>query len=249
MSPSVTWLGHSTVLIELAGARLLTDPVLRPRLLHLRRVGAAVDPAHHSGLDAVLISHLHHDHLDVPSLRRLDRGDTRLVVPAGAGRFATRGGFDELTELAAGGSAEIGEARVLAVPAVHGGSRYPLGAKSEALGFVVEGDGLRVYFAGDTDLFDGMGELGPLDLALIPVWGWGPNLGSGHLDPERAADALALLGPRIAVPIHWGTFFPRFIRDRARRLTEPPREFARAAAQGAPEVEIRILAPGEELEL
>jgi L-ascorbate metabolism protein UlaG (beta-lactamase superfamily) len=249
MRPSVTWLGHSTVLIELAGVRLLTDPVLRRRLLHLRRVAAAVDPAHHSGLDAVLISHLHHDHLDLPSLRRLDRGRTRLVVPAGAGRLAAGQGFAELTELAAGETAEIGAARVEAVAAVHGGSRHPLGARAEALGFVVEGDGLRVYYAGDTDLFDGMGELGPLDLALIPVWGWGPKLGSGHLDPERAAAALALLRPRIAVPIHWGTFFPRLIRDRARRLTEPPQEFARAAARTAPEVDVRVLATGDALEL
>ena len=249
MTRRVTWLGHSTVLIELGGARLLTDPVLRGRLLHLRRVAAAVDEAHQRDLDAVLISHVHHDHLDLPSLRRLERGRTRLVVPAGAARHAAGEGFAAVTELAVGGTAEIGDAHVRAVPAVHGGSRHPLAAEVETLGFVVEGDGLRVYFAGDTDLFDEMGELGPLDVALIPVWGWGPKLGSGHLDPERAAAALALLRPRVAVPIHWGTFFPRILRDRARRLTEPPHEFARAAARAAPGVDVRVLAPGDALEL
>ncbi len=249
MTRRVTWLGHSTVLIELGGARILTDPVLRERMLHLRRVGGPVDRAHHDELDAVLISHVHHDHLDLPSLRLLDREHTRLVVPVGAGRLAAKEGFAALTELAPGGTTEIDGAHVRAVPAVHGGSRGPLGVKAETLGFVVEGDGLRVYFAGDTDLFDEMAELGALDLALIPVWGWGPKLGAGHLDPERAAEAIALIEPRIAIPIHWGTFFPRFHRDRARRLIEPPREFASAAARVAPTVDVRVLAPGDALDL
>ena len=114
---------------------------------------------------------------------------------------------------------------------------------------MVEADGRRVYFAGDTDLFDGMTELGELDLALIPVWGWGPRLGAGHLDPERAAEALALIEPRIAVPIHWGTLFPRINRDRNDRLTAPPHEFAATAARVAPAVDIRILSPGDALDL
>ncbi len=249
MTRRVTWLGHSTVLIELGGTRILTDPVLRGRLLHLRRVAAAVDPAHHGELDAVLVSHVHHDHLDFPSLRMLERARTRLVVPLGAGRLVAGQGFATLSELVPGGTTEVDGTHVHAVPAVHGGSRFPLGAKAETLGYIVEGDGLRVYFAGDTDLFDGMGELGALDLALIPVWGWGPKLGTGHLNPERAAEAIALLEPRVAVPIHWGTFFPRLHRDRARRLTDPPHEFARAAARVAPAVDVRILTPGDALDL
>jgi L-ascorbate metabolism protein UlaG (beta-lactamase superfamily) len=249
MRPRVTWLGHSTVLIELAGARLLTDPVLRSRLLHLRRVVPDVDPAHHAALDAVLLSHLHYDHLDTPSLRLLDRDGVRLVVPAGAGRLVTKEGFAELTELARGDATQVAGVRVEAVPAVHDGRRMPFGAKVETLGFVAEADGVRIYFAGDTDLFDGMAEIPDLDLALIPVWGWGPTLGAGHLDPERAAEALTLLRPRLAVPIHWGTFFPVVRRDRTRRLTDPPREFERAAAKLAPGVVIRVLEPGEAIDL
>ena len=249
MTRRVTWLGHSTVLIEVGGARLLTDPVLRTRLLHLRRVVPSVDPAHHSGLDAVLLSHLHHDHLHAPSLRTLDRSAVRLVVPAGTGRLGARQGFAETIELAPGEATRVGGVRVKAVPAVHDGGRIPLGRKVDALGFVVEADGLRVYFAGDTDVFEGMAEMEALDVALIPVWGWGPRLGPGHLDPERAAEALALLRPRIAAPIHWGTLFPLGRRDRSRRLTDPPHEFARAAARVAPEVEIRVLQPGRALDL
>jgi L-ascorbate metabolism protein UlaG (beta-lactamase superfamily) len=249
MAARVTWLGHSTVLIELAGARLLTDPVLRSRLLHLRRVVPEVDPADHAVLDAVLVSHLHHDHLDTRSLSRLDRDGIRLVVPAGAGPLAAKQGFAEVTELAVGDRTRVGAVQVDAVRAVHHGGRVLDRTKVEALGFVTEADGVRIYFAGDTDLFDGMAEIRDLDLALVPVWGWGPRLGSGHLDPERAAEALALLRPRLAVPIHWGTFFPVGRRDRTRRLSAPPREFERAAAKLAPGVEIRVLEPGQAIDI
>lgn len=249
MTRRVTWVGHATALIELGGARLLTDPVLRERLFHLKRVAPPVDPEHHSGLDAVLVSHLHHDHLDLPSLKLLDGHGVRLVVPAGAGGLASGRGFASVTELAAGDAIRVAGAEVLAVPAVHHGGRVLSRTKADSLGYVVEADGVRVYFAGDTDVFDAMADIGELDLALIPVWGWGPGLGSGHLDPVRAAEALALLRPRLAVPIHWGTLFPRIVPDRRRRLSDPPHELARAAARLAPDVEIRVLAPGEAIDL
>jgi L-ascorbate metabolism protein UlaG (beta-lactamase superfamily) len=89
-----------------------------------------------------------------------------------------------------------------------------------------------------------------LDVALLPVWGWGPNLGRGHMDPERAAEALTLLRPRIAIPIHWGTFYPRWLGWlRPHLLTEPPQIFREEAAKRMPEVDIQILAPGSTLDL
>jgi L-ascorbate metabolism protein UlaG (beta-lactamase superfamily) len=115
------------------------------------------------------------------------------------------------------------------------------------VGFLIDDGGTRVYFAGDTDVFDGMADLAPgLTVALLPVWGWGPKVGPGHLDPERAAQATALLQPRLAVPIHWGTYAgPRvWWRDDP---ALPAREFARLAARSAPDVDVRILAPGDEL--
>ena len=142
------WLGHSTVLLELSGARLLTDPLLRGRILHLRRAAPLVDEPL-DGLDAVLVSHLHYDHLDPPSLRRLDRGAT-LVVPKGAGRVVRGSGFANVEELTAGETVQVGSVTVRAVRADHDSSRI-FGARSEALGYVVEGDS-RVYFPGDTDL-------------------------------------------------------------------------------------------------
>jgi L-ascorbate metabolism protein UlaG (beta-lactamase superfamily) len=238
--PRITWMGHATVLVELGGVRLLTDPVLRSRIMHLRRHGAA--PPTPVGIDAVLLSHLHYDHLDLPSLRLLDRG-TRVLCPAGAGSFLRRAGF-AAEELSPGDRTEVRGVRVEATPARHDGSRRPFGPKGEAIGFRAEG----VYFAGDTDLFPGMGELAPVDLALLPVAGWAPRLGPGHLDAERAARAAALLRPRVAVPIHWGTLYPGG-RRRGAWFRDPPQRFAAQVAELAPEVAVRVLSPGESLEL
>lgn len=240
----VTYVGHATVLLELSGLRILTDPVLRSRVAHLHRRAPAPDARVAEDLDAVLISHLHFDHADLPSLRRLERR-TPVLAPPGAGAFLERRGIAAVTELAPGRSIAIGELTIAAVEARHGRGRSPLTKGSEAVGFRLTGES-DIYFAGDTDLFEGMRELAPgLDLALLPIWGWGPRLGPGHLDPERAARAAALLSPRLAVPIHWGTFFPLGPSRRRDRLTEPPHEFARWCAELAPQVETRTLAPGE----
>jgi L-ascorbate metabolism protein UlaG (beta-lactamase superfamily) len=240
----ITYVGHATVLVELDGVRLLTDPVLRSRVGPLRRHGPPPDPDLAEGIDALLISHLHHDHADIPSLRRLSRG-LPVFAPPGTGRFLRRRGFEDVSELAPGETGRVGEVTVTSIDAKHGGARFR-SRNAEAIGFELAGE-RRVYFAGDTDLFDGMEALGGrLDLALLPVWGWGPRLGPGHLDPERAARAAAILSPKVAVPIHWGTLFPaglaRLSRD---RLEEPPQEFARHARALAPQVEVRVLPPGE----
>ena len=244
----VTYLGHATVLLELAGRRILTDPVLSNRLLHLRRRSSPVTTSLEQ-LDWVLISHLHHDHLHPASLRPLG-GEAAAIVPVGGRRLLERAGFTDIREVGVGETVELDGAALDVVPASHPGRRRPLGPEAEALGFVISAGGDRVYFAGDTDLFDGMGELGELDLALLPVWGWGTSIGEGHLDPIRAAEAARRLQPRLAVPIHWGTFSPiGTLRRHSHRLHDPPREFARLAAEAAPGVEVRVLEPGETTDL
>ena len=236
----LTWLGHSTVLLEAAGTRLLTDPLLRPRVLHLRRV-APPAAALEGELDAVLISHVHHDHLDLGSLRQLYV--ERFVVPHGAGRVLARAGLGPVVELGEGDELPLNGVTVRATHAAHPARRW-LGA-SASLGYVVSTPA-RVYFAGDTDLFDGMRRLAPLDVALLPVWGWGPRVGPGHLDPRQAAEALRLLQPRVAIPIHWGTYL-RMGMSRDGDLREPAQRFERLASELAPEVTVRILEPGETL--
>jgi L-ascorbate metabolism protein UlaG (beta-lactamase superfamily) len=161
-----------------------------------------------------------------------------------------RGGAKRIREIGRGETISVEGIDVTAVPAVHDGHRDRRGRQIEPLGYVIRKGGRTVYFAGDTDLFPEMSELGPLDLALLPVWGWGFSVGAGHLDPERAARALKLLRPRLAVPIHWGTFYPIGLRRlRPEPLTEPPLEFARLAGRLTPEVEVRVLNPGSETSL
>jgi L-ascorbate metabolism protein UlaG (beta-lactamase superfamily) len=248
---TVTYVGHATVQIALDGTRLLTDPLLRPRVTHLRRRAPVARDALR-GVDAVLISHAHYDHLDLPSLERLGR-PVPVILPRGLGSLLRRRHFAHVVEVDVGETVSIGELSVRVTAADHEGERGPFGAAGPALGFVVEGSS-RIYFAGDTDLFPGMSDLAdpPLDLALVPIWGWGPSLGRGkHMDPERAAEALTLLRPRIAVPIHWGTYHPLHLGLRAvpAYLREPPERFVRAAAVRAPEVEVRVLQPGGSLSL
>jgi L-ascorbate metabolism protein UlaG (beta-lactamase superfamily) len=240
----LTYVGHATTLIEVDGVALLTDPVLRERIGHVRRiappVGGELRP------DAILVSHAHRDHLDLPSLRRL-AATIPAYGPPGCAELLRRDGRP-VEELAPGALVQIGAVEVLATAAVHDGRRVPVGPPRESLGFLVSGS-VRVYFAGDTDLFDGMRELSAgLDVALLPVWGWGPRLGPGHLDPERAARGPGMLRPRVAIPVHWGTYAsPRAWWRSDPAL--PAREFERLAAIHAPGVAVTVLSPGESSEL
>ena len=245
---AITWIGHATVLIELDGARVLTDPVLGGWAGPLRRMAPSPAPeASAANADVVLVSHLHADHADLPSLRRLERA--RTVVPHGAGEWLGKRGIPDVTELRPGEELQAGPLRVEATFAAHQGRRHPLAIDVPPVGFVVRGS-RTVYFAGDTDLFVAMADLaGTIDVALLPVWGWGRSLGPGHLDPERAAQAAARIAPRVAIPIHWGTFslpcpYPRLSAPRA-----PARAFATAVARIAPAVDVRVLQPGERVEL
>lgn len=243
----LSYIGHATVLVELDGIGVLTDPILRSRVGPLRRQTAPAAPAAARAPDAVLVSHLHRDHTDLPSLRRLGQA-THLVVPRGTGRFFARHGFTEVEELAPGQAAQVGPVAVTAIRAIHDGGRAPF-RSGPAIGFLLAGS-KRIYFAGDTDVFEAMRELNRPDLALLPIWGWGPSLGPGHMDPTRAAEAVELIRPKVVVPIHWGTFYPRFLEHlRPGPLSRPPEEFVRALEDAGSEADLRVLISGASLDI
>jgi L-ascorbate metabolism protein UlaG (beta-lactamase superfamily) len=245
---ALVWLGHSSVSIELDGIRLLTDPVLRDRIAHLTRIVPPIAPTEVGAVDCVLLSHLHADHTDIPTLRALDRHGP-ILAPTPAAPWLVDRGLDSIRELAAGERHEVGSVSITALPAEHAGRRWPRGPEAATLGYLARGSS-AVYFAGDTDLFDAMAELrGSVDVALLPVWGWGRGVGPGHLDPERAAAAAALIEPAVAIPIHWGTYaLPRPLRA-AGDPAAPARKFAELVQQRAPGIEVRLLSPGGRTEL
>ncbi|WP_375483741.1 MBL fold metallo-hydrolase [uncultured Jatrophihabitans sp.] len=248
----IDWWGHASLTVELGGLRVLTDPVLTAHVAHLARVDHRPPPSDAARADVVIVSHLHADHLHVPSLRRLGP-DVRLVAPRGAAALLRRP-LPELSvdEVGPGEVLDLGGVTLSVVPARHDGRRLP-GSRhvGPALGYVLAAEGRRVWFAGDTGLFDGMRDIGPVDIALVPVGGWGPTLGPEHLDPVQAAEAVRRVGAADAVPIHYATLWPVGLRSvspalYARKCQAPGREFAAALDDG---VRAHVLRPGQGIEL
>lgn len=244
--PEVTWWGHATTVIEVDGVRLLTDPVLR------RHVGPLVSPGWCppalGRVDGILISHRHRDHLDLPSLRGLP-DSVPIVVPPGSAPLARRAGATSVIELATGASTRIGGVEVTATPAVHPDGRWGRTDGAGTVGYWVGGS-VSIYFAGDTASFAAMTDLSGADLALLPIGGWGPTHGPGHMHPVEAAQALRLLRPSRAVPIHWGSLrIPALWRLNARDFRSGGEQFWVHAHRVAPDVEVTVLARGEGVRL
>jgi len=253
------WWGHTTVGLELAGVRLLTDPVLTGSIAFLRRRAGAVPTADAGEVDAVLVSHLHADHCHVPSLQRLDPA-VRLLVPEGAAAVFRSAGAAGLAarceELPPGANATVtGPAGASVVvetaAAAHDPRRSPWSRhRGAALESTITGGGRRVWFPGDTGLHEQMCTLGPVDLGLVPVGGWGPSLGPGHLDPSRATEATRRVGIAHVVPVHYGTFWPVGLdRVRPDLFAPPGAEYAARCAAVCPATAVHVLTHGEVLEL
>lgn len=243
-SCTLTWIGHASVLIEVGGLRILTDPLLTPRVGHLRRRAPLSAPG---PVDLVLLSHMHLDHVHARSLRMVSLG-TEILLPNGAAPLVRSHGFAQVTQVRPGDSALRGAGVTIdVVPAVHDDRRSPFsGLRATPVGYVIRAGGRSTYFAGDTDLFEGMKDLGPIDVALLPIWGWGPSLGEGHLNPERAAVATEWIAPAKVVPIHWGTYSPvRLGFGAPKWLDRPLAEFRTALAAHGLDDRLVALRPGE----
>jgi L-ascorbate metabolism protein UlaG (beta-lactamase superfamily) len=246
-SVSLQFVGHATVLIDIGGFRILTDPFVRDRLGPLERHGPVPDVEALGDIDLVVISHGHPDHFDRRSLATL-RGRPVVVVPRGLGEAVESATAREVIELSAGDKVDIEGVAIRAVPARHWIS--PGSPRAHPLGYLIDA-GTRIYFAGDTGRTRWMSDLeGAVDVALLPVWTWGPHLGPGHLGPRSAAEVLRDIRPAIAVPIHWGTLYPRRLHRVWRSpLDEPGDRFARQATTIAPDVDVRVLRPGDTTQL
>ncbi|MCE5289785.1 MAG: MBL fold metallo-hydrolase [Nocardiaceae bacterium] len=204
---TVCWWGHSFTTVRLGSMAVATDPLAATRLFHLRRAVPAPPPGALTA-DLVLISHLHHDHLHVPTLRQFG-SKTPIIVPKGTA--SAIGGLEDmhLIEAEPGQTIEIGEVTIEVLPAHHDGRRlpHPRAHRAPALGFRFAAAGRSCWYPGDTGVQD-FSTVKAVDLALVPIGGWGPTLGVHHLNPAEAAAALREVGARFAVPVHYGTFWP-----------------------------------------
>ena len=258
---TVTWVGHSSLLVQLGGLNILTDPMWSERASPVRFAGPRRWVAPGIGfdelppLDLVLQSHNHYDHLDDRTVRRLAASHPYAVwvVPLGLAVFVQKRGGRSVVELDWWQEHEIGALRVAATPAQHFSSRG-FGDRGDTLwcGFALTAaSGRRVFFAGDSGYHPDFGAIGarcgPFDVALIPIGAYEPRwfMRYVHMNPEEAVEAFRALNARVMVPIHWGTFK---LTDEA--MDEPPVR-ARAAWQraGLPAGGYRQLAHGETLVL
>ncbi|WP_432479940.1 MBL fold metallo-hydrolase [Nocardioides sp. GXQ0305] len=242
---SLTWLGHSTVVIDLGGQRLLTDPLLLRHNGLLRRRGPVPEQADWRGTDAVLLSHLHHDHAELRSLRLLP--DVPVLTSDDNARWLRKQG---LGGLAAGDWTDVGDVRVRLVRAVHHGRPMPH-RPNDANGHLVRAGSTAVWVAGDTALHDEMGQLCDqagverLDVVLVPIGGWGPRLSANHMGPAEAAEACAVTRARFALPVHWGTLHPPLMTWMSDWLDRPLDAFVDEVAVAAPECEVIRLPLGQ----
>ena len=251
-----TWWGHASATVEIGGLRVALDPVLTDRLAHLRRYAPAPHPSA-ADADLVLISHLHADHCHLPSLRRFDRA-TPVVAPPGAARLVSSLGFPRVEAVEPGSvlSLTVGgaQARVEVLAATHDGRRHPFSRHDgPAVGYRAAVGDRSFWFPGDTGLREDMREVQPVDLALVPVGGWGPTLGPEHMDPRQAAEAVGRVGAAWATPVHWGTFWPlglrRLDRRRHHHLFHTPGERFAAALARSGRVRSVVVDHGERVAL
>lgn len=250
----LTWIGHATVVMEFDGVRLLTDPLLLRHNGPLRRRFPLPSRHDWEDPDAVLLSHLHHDHAELRSLRLL--GDIPVLTAPGNAAWLRRKGIGGGTGLPGeawhdiSGRASASGVRVRLVQADHPTRPMPH-RPNHTNGHLAQGQSGTVWFAGDTGLYDEMSRLpslagAPIDVAIVPIGGWGVRLPIGHLGPHQAAQACARVGARYALPIHWGTLHTPLLGNLPRGwMDRPAQEFGSALVEHAPTCEVIELLPGE----
>jgi N-acyl-phosphatidylethanolamine-hydrolysing phospholipase D len=255
--PTVTWIGHSTFLVQLDGMNILTDPIWADRASPVRFAGPRrlIPPAMRfedlPRIDAVVISHDHYDHLDADTVRRLAHEHApRFFVPLGLRAWLADEGIGDVVELDWGESAEFRGLTFVCTPAQHSSGR---GLRDQNLrlwaSWVVTGAGKRFFFAGDTGYDASLADIGrrfgPFDLAALPIGGYAAYPGGrhpNHLSPEEAVQLFQELGGGLMVPMHFATFDMN-----QEPFAEPPARLVAEAERSGVREQVRILSPGETL--
>jgi L-ascorbate metabolism protein UlaG (beta-lactamase superfamily) len=217
---TVAWVGHSTLLINLFGFKILTDPVFSEKV-GVRIAGRVIGPRRHTApamrldevgnVDLILLSHAHLDHFDLPSLRKLVSPRTQVVLPKGTSRLLRGMTFDRVFELHGKEQVELDNGvKIIAVPVRHWGARFPWNRDYHWTGYLIEHQGARLFFAGDTahtPTIQQLRELGKIDIAMIPIGAYSPDSFQGsHCTPEQAWEMFRDCGAEWLIPIHWDTF-------------------------------------------
>jgi L-ascorbate metabolism protein UlaG (beta-lactamase superfamily) len=247
------WLGHATALVEIDGVRILTDPVLSDRVSPVpigptRFHAPPIPLAALTGIDAVVISHDHYDHLDMPTVRHLAGHGTHFYVGLGVGAHLERWGVPaaQIHELDWWDTAEVGGVRITCAPSRHYSGRRAMDNSTLWSSWLLRGRDRAVYFSGDTGYGPHFAEirrrLGAVDLTLMKVGAYGETWLDIHMDPESAVRAHQDLAARVLLPIHWATF------DLSYHAWEEPivRTLSAAAKAGVQVVTPRV---GEPVEL
>ena len=173
----------------------------------VRRPGLRIE--HLPPIDAVLVSHAHHDHLHIPSLREVANNQP-IIVPAGVGKIVHRRGFGEVKEMGYWDKFSLGDIEIIHTPAQHWGARFVHDTHRSFGGYLIKYAGRAIYHCGDSAYFDGFGEIGEacnIDVALMPIGAYdAPSGRAVHMNPEEALDAFGELGAKTIVPMHYGTF-------------------------------------------
>ncbi len=252
----ITWLGHSTSLIEIDGKRLLIDPIWSQRSSPVSFMGPKrfFDPPlpleELPSIDGVLISHEHYDHLDKATIEHLATSKVPFIVPLGVGANLECWGVpgNQITELDWWQDVQLGNLTITATPTRHFSNRSVIMTdrnKTLWAGFAIQGPEHRVYYSGDTAMFDGFAEigkrLGPFDASLIEVGAYNQLWADLHLGPEQAVQALEQVQGGLMIPVHWGTF------ELALHSWTEPVERLLAAAERQP-FALAVPRPGEQVE-
>lgn len=249
-SLSITFVGHSTVLLQSNGVTIVTDPnyetAFGPLVPRREPPGVKIDDLPH--ITMVLISHDHLDHLSKSTLNRL-KGGYSLVIPAGTGEIFQGVGCGAKHELKHGQVYQDQSVKITALPALHISKRFLLGRSRPANNYLINLHGKTVFFAGDTGygpLFHETGAHAEIDVALLPIGLATPEFmfGKTHLSPEKAINAFMDLKARKMIPIHYGTF-----RTILENPDYPLRELKKQIERYHVGDKVAILRPGERIEI